>query len=340
MNEPVNCLNKCRCFTKPGSCLILLLSTFVSATDNLPEPRRYQGTDRVSAAVAIDQNLFAVSTGNDNLLRIYQQGKAAAIATLDISGFLGIPGGLTDIRGATRRGDRIYWIGSHSRDEQGKLRPDTYCFFATDIRTDQENVTLVPVGKPCTTLLDKLPSNSIVRTLRLDKAIGPRKAMPALSPTRSGLSISALAADPRINVLHIGFNNPRPLRVMTGRPHALTIPLNNPADVVEKGKDPIFGEATLWDFNGLGITGLAYSQIHEKFIIVAQPHNQPHPCVVYHWSGMKANSPQRIYQLETLDKDTYSMTLGPWDTADLSLLISTKDVPEKSFQAMWMQLSE
>jgi hypothetical protein len=330
-----------RMIVPPGAlcCLILLLSTLCGATVIIPEPQRYEGTDRVSAAVAIDQNLFAVCARNDNLLRVYRKGTSVApITTLDISEFLSIPEGLTDIRGATRQGDRIYWIGSHSRDHEGWLRPETYCFFATDIRRDQGNVTLVPVGKPCTTLLDKLPSNSIVRTLRLDKAIGPREAVPSLSPTRNGLSISALAADPRMNVLHIGFSSPRPLRVITGRPHALTLPLNNPADVVEKGKDPIFGEATLWDFNGLGITGLEYSQIHEKFIIVAQAHDHFHPCVVYHWSGMKANSPQRICQLDTLDEDTDIVTLGPWDAAALSLLIGPKDAHNKSFQSIWMQL--
>ena len=288
----------------------------------------YQGTHRVSAAVSIDQDLFAVCAVNDNLLRVYHKDRLdGPVASLDVSEFLGLTGGETDLCGATRQGRRIYWIGSHSRSDQGSIRSETFCFFATDIRNIQGKITLAPVGKPCTDLLKRLPSNSIVRTLRLDRALGTRDKMsPAqvrqLSPAQNGLHISALAADPRIGVLHIGFRNPRPVRVVTGTPHALTIPLNNPAEVVDQGKDPIFGEATLWDLDGLGVTGLEYSERHSRYLIVAQPHNSAHPCVLYGWTGMKANSPQRICALGNPEKHTGIVCLGPWDTPNTVSLLT------------------
>lgn len=298
-----------------------------------PAGQVFQGTGRISAAVAIDPDLFAVSTVDDNLLRIYHKNRPnAPVTSLDISEFLGLTEGvMTDLCGATRQGDRIYWIGSHSRNGQGQVRSETYCFFATDIRTIQGKVTLVQAGRPCTDLLRRLPSNSIVRTLRLDRALGTRDNMSPiqrrrLTPTQNGLHISALAADPRIGVLHIGFRNPRPMRVITGTPHALTIPLNNPAEVIDQGKDPIFGEATLWDLNGLGVTGMEYSERHRRYIIVAQPHHSMSPCVLYEWTGMKANSPLRMCQLDNQAGQTGTVTLAPWNQSNgLPLFIGSDD---------------
>lgn len=313
---------------------ILCLSQYVWA-----EEVHYDGVDQVTAAVALDHRHFTISNLEDNVLRVYRQGEPSPVHLCDVSAFLEAKDKPVEIVGAARIGDRIYWIGSFSRDNDGNPIPERHCFFATSINQQAGKVRLEPVGKPYKTLLKKLPSNRIVTTLRLDSALGTRKPLTEtqqrdLAPNRSGLRIEAIAADPRLGILFIGFRNPRPIRVLTGRPHALMIPLNNPADVVEKGKNPIFGEATLWDFDDLGISGFMHSRVHGAYYIVAQAHNGSTPSVLYRWSGMKAISPERVKDL-----DASAVSLMAWGKTDKLLLLTGcgKARYEKQFRATWLR---
>ena len=330
-------------------CLATLWSVACFATDTVPQTCAYEGVNCVSAAVALTKDTFIAAGGQDNVLRIYRiTGSPAPVAHFDISEFLGLDGEPADIRGAARIADRVYWIASHSRDEDGRIVRARYRFFATTIKADNGGFRIEPVGKPCTTLLDKLPSLNTVSTLRLDKAMRLReelseKQRQRLAPTKEGLNIGALCADPHTDILFIGFRNPRPVRVMTGRPHALMMPLNNAADVVGKGVEPIFGEAMLWDFDGLGITGLEYSPIHGMYFITAQPHDNAGPCVLYRWSGMKANPPEQVCRPSFMDNGPIDITLVPFENSRRLLLLTGHPdgggaVPqEKHFQGIWIQ---
>lgn len=330
-------------------CLTALQPIVCPAGEIEPEPRFYEGVGCVSAAVAVAKDAFITCSSQDNILRVYQTtGPAAPIASLDISEFLGLDREPADIQGAARIGDRIYWITSHSRDEDGRVRPGRYRLFATTIKKTDAGFDIEPVGKPCTTLLNKLPNLNTVSTLRLDKAMRlgeelPERQRRRLAPTREGLKIEALCADPRTEILFIAFRNPRPVRVITGRPHAMVIPLNNAAEVVEKGKEPIFGEAMLWDFDGLGITGFEYSPAHAMYFILAQSHSSNGPTTLYRWSGMKAGPPESICTLCLTGVKADAKAITAFDDSDKLLLLSGVGEPvgaappESHFQALWIR---
>lgn len=317
--------------------------------DAVSQEHFYEGMTSSSAAVAIAPDMFIACCCQDNVLRVYRtEGSPSLIASLDVSSFLGLDGEPADIRGAAKIADRIYWIASHSRDEEGRTRPGRYRFFATTITRKNDQITIEPVGKPCVTLLNELPGLNTVSTLRLDKAMGLGEEMSErqrqrLAPTREGLCIAALCADPHVDTLLVGFRNPRPVRVLTGRPHALVVPLNNASEVIEKGKAPIFGEATLWDFDGLGITCIAYSPTHRAYFILAQPHNAGAPCVLYRWSGMKANPPEPVRQFSLTDKELIEVKLVPFEGSNRLLLLTGGDkkadatTSEKHFRGIWIQ---
>jgi len=261
---------------------------------------RYEGSRRVTAAVAVGEDMFIAASDDDNLLRIYSMTDSSGpLTSFDLSEYLEVAPGLpVAIAGATRVGDRVYWITSHSRDEEGRIRPERYRFFATTVVMKNGHVTIEPVGKPNKTLMHKLVERHTVRTLRLDKAtrFGSELAEEErrkLAPFGAGLRIGALCASGNAEVL-IAFHNPRPLRVTTGTPHALVVPLDNAAEVIEKGEDPIFGEGILWDFHGLGIAGFEYSPFHRAYFIVAGPHDGDGSFVLYRWSGMKAYQPEPV----------------------------------------------
>lgn len=323
-------------------------SILCQGADSAPPERTYEGMAGVSGAVAIGADLFIACSGEDNVLRVYRtEGPSAPVAQLDVSRFLGLDGEPADIRGAARIGERVYWIASHSRDEEGRSKPARHRFFATMVKRQDDKIVIEPVGRPCRTLLNKLPGENTVSTLRLDKAVGPGEKLSErqqrrLAPNKEGLNIDAFCADPRFDFLLIGFRNPRPVRVITGRPHALMIPLNNGGEVIEKGKEPIFGEATLWDFDGLGITCLAYSPTHEAYFILAQPCEERDPCVLYRWSGMKANPPEPIRRLSLTDREATTVKLVPFEGASRLLLLTGSRntgaaAREQQFKGIWIQ---
>lgn len=330
-------------------CSAALLSVACMAGEVETQPRCYEGVGRVSAAVAVTCDAFVTGSDQDNILRIYQtRGPTTAVTCLDVSAFLGLDGERADIRGATRIGNRIYWTTSHSRDEEGRVRPGRHRFFATVVTQRDRGFGIEPVGKPCMTLLDRLPNLNTVSTLRLDKAmrfgeeLSPEQRR-SLAPTREGLHIAALCADPRTDTLFIGFRNPRPIRVLTGRSHALMIPLNNGAEVTEEEATPIFGEATLWDLEGLGIADLVYSPAQRTYFLLAQPSDDSEPCLLYRWSGMKANPPEFVRRLRSIGDGATIATLVAFDGVDRLLLLTDggrnadATVREGCFRGIWIR---
>ncbi len=134
----------------------------------------FTGAADVSAVAAIDANLIAVADDEDDTLRVYAVTGGGARATLDLTAFLQVDPRHpeADIEAAARLGDRIYWIGSHGRNKDGKPRPGRGSLFATDVRADANGVSLRPVGQPCKTLLVRLLAAESLKGLGLEEAIG------------------------------------------------------------------------------------------------------------------------------------------------------------------------
>jgi len=262
----------------------------------------YRGMCDASAAVALDEQTFIVGGDGSNVLRVYKTtGDGTPVSTFDLTAFLGSEP--VDIEGAARAGDRIYWIGSHSRDRRGQVQPSRYCFFATTIKSRDGAFVIEPVGKPCTVLMQKMVELNTVGGMRVDKALRwnenlSQDEQQLLAPDKEGLNIEALCASAINERLHIGFRNPRPVRVTTARVSAAVVPLQNPRDVTDQGKDPIFGEGILWDFGGLGISSMEYSPYHEAYFVIAAPHADEGRFALYRWSGMKTFSPELVRPLD------------------------------------------
>src|SRR5258705_7833365 len=90
----------------------------------LSEPTLYRGMCDASAAVALDEDLFAVANDEDNTIRTYSAKRGGApIETLNLSPFLRVDPKRpeTDLEGAAWLDDQIFWIASHGRNHDGKF---------------------------------------------------------------------------------------------------------------------------------------------------------------------------------------------------------------------------
>lgn len=290
----------------------------------------FNGASDASAAVAVTDDMFVVADDEDNILRIYEIGKAGqSVGSFDMTSFLDIEPDYpeADIEAATRVGRRIYWITSHGRNKDGKLRPNRYRFFATELFVEGRSVKLLPVGKPCENLVHELLKTNDASRLGLDKATRfgeklKKKDTEKLAPKDEGLNIEGLCASHDGGTLYIGLRNPRPKDKQDKRAKAIVVPLLNPDQIIEKGETPVFGEPMLWDLNGLGIRSMEYSLFHESFFIIAGGPDEEEEFALYRWSGKPESGPELEREF-SLGKSKFSPeALIPFEKSGRLLMLS------------------
>jgi hypothetical protein len=290
----------------------------------------FRGASDASAAVAVSDNMFVVADDENNILRLYDINKAGnLVGSFDVTSFLDIEPDHpeADIEAATRVGKRIYWITSHGRNKDGKLRPNRYRFFATDLLAGNENVKLRPAGKSYKNLVDELLKTPASRRLGLDKATRfgvqlKKKDREKLAPKKEGLNIEGLCASPDGTTLYIGFRNPRPIDKKTGHPKAIVVPLFNPDRIIENGEKPVFGEPMLWDLKGLGIRAMEYSFFHKTFFIIAGGADGGEGFALYRWSGKPDFPPELQRELDLARSKLSPETLIPFERSGRLLMLS------------------
>jgi hypothetical protein len=232
----------------------------------------FTGMCDASAGAAIGSNLLAVANDEDNVLRVYRCDQGGPpVEQLNVTPFLGVAGksSETDLEGACWLGDKIYWIGSHSQNREGKFRPARHVFFATRVEFSAAGASLVPVGSCYHTLLLDLMEDPRLDDCHLGTAS-------TLAPKSAGaLNIEALCPTPDGHLL-IGFRNPIP----KGR--ALIVPLLNPEEVIS-GQRARLGDPVRLDLGGLGIRDMGLR--NDLYYILAGPFDHEKTFRLYTWKG-------------------------------------------------------
>lgn len=237
----------------------------------------YRGMCDASAAVALDDAHFVVANDEDNALRVYRRGEPLPVATVPLARALGTASE-SDLEGAARVGDAVYWISSHGRNSSGKVRPDRYRLFATAINSATSPPTVAPPVAVETGFLAQLLAAESLAPWHL-------RAAAKLAPEApGGLNIEGLAATADGQLL-IGFRNP----LREGK--ALVVTLANPQRI-GSGEAAQFGPPIGLDLGGRGIRSI--ERLDTGYLIVAGPIADRGDFALYRWSGAAAEAPQRI----------------------------------------------
>ena len=295
-----------KAMTKASFLLFIYCAALFAGNEPNEKVLIYNGTSDASAAVAIGEDMFIVADDENNILRVYKTSYGSRpVFSCDLTEFLDIEPQHpeADIEGATMLGDRIYWITSHGRNKDGKMRPNRYRFFATSVKIQNHKVVIRPVGVPCRNLIHTLIKTEPLRRLGLDNSTRfyatnlTKLERENLAPKRNGLNIEGLCASPD-GTIYMGFRNPRPVNKANSNKKALVVPLNNARQVIEKQAPPVFGEPILWDLAGLGIRSMEYSHFHKAYFIIAGPHNERSGFVLYRWSSDRNTPPKMVRKIE------------------------------------------
>lgn len=312
-----------------------LVASQVEAAWTVSAPFTYHGMCDASAGAALGTNLFVAADDEGNELRIYHtELDGFPVSVLDVSAFLRLQGKHpeTDLEGAAWLGERIFWIGSHGRNREGKERPNRQTFFATTPIITDGGMRLVPFGFSYKRLLKDLTTDPRLRPFRLDEA--SRRAPKA----EGALNIEGLCAFGR-DALLIGFRNPIP----NGR--ALLVPLLNPHAVV-LGERARLGAPIRLDLGGRGVRDLANWK--DKILILAGSYDTERDFQLYEWSGA-AEPPRAIEGIDFKGLNPEALVVYP--EADGIQILSDDgtfkvqgieckhltDPAQKRFKAAWLR---
>ena len=246
-----------------GAMATLLILGDLQASDlSISKPIQHFGATDGSAAIACGGPYFVGATDENNVLRLYSVDEGSiGRALLDLNPLLGIKPKMKDgkekfdecdLEGAARIGDRIYWIGSHGANSEGKPKKERQVLFATKVIGSGEGTKLEMTGTPYRNLLTDLVADHELDDFKLGEAAknAPKE--------EGGLNIESLCAVGQ--TLYIGFRNPIP----NGK--ALIVPLVNPSAVVDEGKPAEFGKPILLELGGLGLRDMAWW--HDKLLLI------------------------------------------------------------------------
>lgn len=139
----------------------------VAVAQGAPESY-HRGMAEASAAVALDARHFVVAEDECNTLLVYRFGEEKPVGEpILLAEFLKTNDKASDIEGAARVGDLVYWISSHSLPKSGKPREWRRRFFALEIvRGGAAPPTVRPFGKPYMRLNDDMLSSSQLDLLK------------------------------------------------------------------------------------------------------------------------------------------------------------------------------
>lgn len=316
--------------------LALTLSVRAAAGVGVSTQTVYSGMCDASAAVALDATLFVVANDEDNALRIYRATSGGpAVASQNFATFLEVDPQKpeTDLEGACWLGDRIFWITSHGRNQDGKFRLNRHCFFATSIRQTAAGPRLALEGRVYRSLLSDLLREPRLRPFKLEAA----SRLPPKD--RGALNIEGLCPTPEGHLL-VGFRNPIPQQM------ALLVPVLN-ADEVIAGRPARLGEPRLLDLGGLGIRELA--RWRDGYLIVAGAYNGKGKSRLYSWAGGESR-PERVRAPGLKDLNPEAIVVYPGKPEAFQLLsddgtalvngMPCKRVPDpalRRFRSVWVQ---
>ncbi|MDR5766158.1 MULTISPECIES: DUF3616 domain-containing protein [unclassified Caballeronia] len=278
-------------------CAAWAIDAFASQARAAEPVTTYRGLCNASAGIDLGKGYFVVGDDDIDSLVVYKYGRSDAVHEVKVGDYLNGAASAddeADLEGAARIGDRIYWIASHS-GKKNESRPTRQHLFATRIVTKGAVPTVVPLDtKPYDKLLSALASDNRFEELN--------QAMSNGAEEDHGFNIEGLAAT-RNGGLLIGFRNPLVAKADSQNAgKALVLELKNPADVVDHGANPAFGDLIRLDLGKRGVRSIEL--IDGEYFIVAGPFDggtvgdPASRFAIFKWSGASDAKPRHWRDIE------------------------------------------
>jgi hypothetical protein len=277
-----------------------------SAASATPSTTRFlTGTSDGSTAIAIDSNYMLIGDDENQVLRLYDRNNSGLpVAGFDFTTSLGltdISGGIpreVDIEASTRIGNRIYWTGSQSNNDNGDSRVNRDRIFATDVSGTGASTTLTYVGRYNFLREDIIAwdANNVHGKGANYYGLAASAASGVSSKVTNGYNIEGLEMAPDNTTAYVAFRAPE---VPPGtRTKALIVPVTNFTSLLSTSGgtqgSATFGAPIELDLGGRGIREIRKNTANQYLIIAGSAGDAgpaPNDTRLFSWTGNVNDAP-------------------------------------------------
>lgn len=282
------------------------------------------GRSDLSTAVKVDDNYVLMADDEPaNQIMLFDRRRSGPAVTVfplaSIGGTMGVGSGSncegisgascdgeSDLEASFVLGSRAYWIGSHSNNKNGGIRPDRWRLFATDLTGSGASTNLSFVGYYKHLRTDLLAWDNAnghqLGTAYLGLASSASSGLAPESANLDGFSIEGMTVSRDSSEAWLGFRAPlvaAPGQTAvtagnsTGRTHALLIPVTNFSSLLQANGgtagSATFGNPIRLNLGGRGIREIRRT-VDNQYLIIAGPSDSatgvaPKDFRLYTWDG-------------------------------------------------------
>jgi Leucine-rich repeat (LRR) protein len=293
---------------------------YLASKATTPTSHVLLGMSDASTAIAVGDGHLLVADDEKRNIRLYDAEKSGReVAEFALPKDSQTPGQAEmDTEASARKGDKIYWIGSHGKDKDGKVQAGRALILETTLTGSGANAKLTRTGRDVRHVLNDLRNWDNLHDQRfgIETAINENSGPSATAI--NGLNIEGAEFSRDGKELYLAFRSPLSPAVVGGK--ALMIPITN-LEALVAGTETLtqFGEPLLFDLGGDSIREIRKNDAGEYLILSAPagaPDSSAPPSTqtLWAWNGDREIAPRKLTTV--LPKDTepeWADNPGAWE---------------------------
>jgi Collagen triple helix repeat (20 copies) len=293
--------------------------SYVASEPTTPTSRVLLGSSDASTAIAVDDGYLLVADDEKREIRLYD-GEASGREVAQFSPGAGL-GGEIDAESSVRKGDSIWWFGSHGNVKDGSGQPSRAQVFETKLTGSGANAKITPTGVVYKKLRSDLFAWDNEHGDRVGFDVGQGKTRPE---ALNGFNIEGAEFSPDGSELYLGLRAP----IVPAQPEgkAVIVPVTN-FEALTSGAatKATFDDPILLDLGGDSIREIRKNARNE-YLIVSGPAGLPGADAptqtLWAWNGDRDYAPRKLTTVAPKDVE-------PWHTDNAGAWEGIGEMPER-----------
>jgi hypothetical protein len=284
---------------------------YLASSQTTPTSRVLLGSSDASSAIAVGDGHLLVADDEKKAIRLYD-GEVSGREVAQFSPGAGIDGEV-DAEASARKGDSIWWFGSHGNDKKGEGQASRQQIYATKLTGSGADAKLAPVGIVFNRLRADMAEWDSLRAHPV--GIDMRKGRPE---ALDGFNIEGAEFSPGGSQLYVGLRAPIFPAQVGGK--AIIVPLTNleslTAGTAAKAE---FADPILLDLGGDSIREIRKNGRGE-YLILSAPAGTPDGSAggptqtLWAWNGGRDDAPRKLTTVIQKDVEPqHTDNAGAWE---------------------------
>lgn len=283
---------------------------YVASEQTTPTSRVLLGSSDASTAIAVGGGHLLVADDEKREIRLYDgEASGREVAQFPLGGL----GGEIDAESSARKGDSIWWLGSHGNDKEGTFQPSRAQVFETKLTGSGANAKITPTGVVYNKLRSDLFAWDNAHGDRVGFDVGQGKTSPN---ALNGFNIEGAEFSPDGSELYLGLRAP----IVPAEPggEAVIVPvINFEALTSGAATKATFDDPILLDLGGDSIREIRKNARGEYLILSApagSPGSDAPTQTLWAWNGDRDYAPRKLTTVIQKDVEPrHTDNAGAWE---------------------------